>query len=196
MTCRRLFTHEPAPTKSGRFRVSPPVKPCVKWCPAFYAGGFTFFIVFLLSFSLLRKSVLAASPRPLPAPTDALLPYMLAAFNRPDLVDLLKTLAPYKRLFSHVGQPEPNSGKPNRVDVIHEADPNAVVLMYRLMNDIPNGNIGGQFPFYKGGTLTRWNEWFEANLYEDIFLHAADPASLTITLIDNGKRIFWREDLR
>src|SRR3990167_9936383 len=52
--------------------------------------------------------------------------------------------------------------------------------------------------FYPKGSLVNVNEWTEANLSEDIFMHASDPAGISFSQKEepDNLTIYWLSDLR
>ncbi|MBL7170306.1 MAG: hypothetical protein ISS48_04760, partial [Candidatus Aenigmarchaeota archaeon] len=85
---------------------------------------------------------------------------------------------------------------PEMIEDLHQKNPSFSVLVYRQTHGLPHA---------AGGVIQPWGnvpqpliipEWQDGNKRENMFLHAANPASLALVPGDGKIDIYWSEDKR
>ena len=155
-------------------------------------------IVFLRPYLLSGVTVWANDEKPVPRPfpSPAYQPRMASfRFNENRLPRYgWDSLATYNALLGI--SPDEPAGGGNQIVAVRDLNQNSLVIMYRLITHVPNGFLVTKLPFYPKGSLVNVNEWTEANLSEDIFMHASDPAGISFSQKEepDNLTIYWLSD--
>ncbi len=110
--------------------------------------------------------------------------------------ELLEKYADFQIVHINSADNQGNSTTKQSIAYLKSQNPDINVLNYRRPNAIPHVQGGGALPWGVASRLDEWDEWITANKTESLFMHTADPASLTVIETTTGHAIRWSRDKR